>query len=314
MGGALSETIAEIFARNRITSDRARTEIQAIHDSLEQFDAAAAHILEGFDFFKIETVPPAEGEAELSIMMPTAAFEGRLKRFAAEIEFFDQAIGFFSELTTGNREVPRIKQLSSSDPTLLVKLGMPSLYLVLWATKEILNLINKTADLRNARSIAEKAGAEDRITKMMEVQIQDEIEKGLSSVTDTMIERYTEVGPRQADLKTEGEKVLSDLATRLDNGYQLEGDVGEVEDRILEDGQEPDNERAELAENAGKVQELAHEIRYSIVPDQPVLQLSNLEPEDKKNDAGDPRKAEPAPEPRLLPSISSLYVPDQSPN
>ena len=119
LGDQLKETIDEIFERNQITQDIARDEIQEIHENLTNFDRAFYQVLQGFDFLEIKTEGPGEGEAELSILMPTEAFDNELKRFAAEIKFFDHAIRFFSEVKTGSRETPHIKQLSSSEPTLL---------------------------------------------------------------------------------------------------------------------------------------------------------------------------------------------------
>jgi hypothetical protein len=129
LGDQLKDTIDEIFERNQITPDIARDEIKEIHENLTNFGTAFDQVLQGFTFLEIETEGPGEGEAELSILMPTDAFNNELKRFATEIKFFDHAIRFFSEVKTGSRETPQIKQLSSSDPTIFVGTGMLTLCL-----------------------------------------------------------------------------------------------------------------------------------------------------------------------------------------
>ena len=282
LGDQLKNSIDEIFERNQITQDVARDEIQKIHQYLTQYDAAFDHILQGFDYLEIETEGPGEGEAELSILMPAGAFDNELKRFAAEIKFFDQAIRFFSEVNTGSRETPLIKQLSSSDPTVLVSTGVAALGGLLWASKQILDLMTKTEGLRKAKHVADKAGAEARITDMIEAQVRKEINAGLVGVTDTLITKYAGTKPRKAELKIEGGKILKGLATRLDNGYQLEGDVGEIEQEQLEEGQEPDKERAEKVKLIQEVKQLAHDVRYSDVTNQPVLHL--LKPGEEENE------------------------------
>jgi hypothetical protein len=289
LGDQLSEVTDEIFQRNQITQDVARDEIQEIHQTLTQYDTAFDHILKGFTFLEIESEGPGEGEAELSIQMPTNAFDNELKMFAAEIKFFDHAIRFFSEVGTGSRETPRIKQLSSSEPTLLVSTGVAGLGVLLWAARQILDLMTKTEALRNAKHVADKAGAEARITNMIEKQIRTEIEAGLVGVTDSLIKDYTGAKPRRAELKTEGEKILKGLATRLDNGYQLEGDVGEMEQEQLADGQEPDKERAEKVKLIKDVKQLAYDVRYSDVPNKPVLHLPKPGEEENEGDEDAPQ-------------------------
>ncbi len=283
LGEGLGQTIDEIFKRNQITPDVAKKEIEAIYQFLTGYTGAFKQVLVGYAYLEIEEKRLEEGEAELSILMPTGAFDNELKRFAAEIKFFDQAIKFFSEVKTGSRERPHFKQLSSSDPTLFVEIGVLTLTGVLWVGNQILDLMSKTEGLRKVKHEAEKAGAETRITKMIEEQIKKEIDAGLVAVNDTLIKQYTGAKERKKELSNEGQKMLQGLATRLDNGYQIDGDVGEVEPEELEEGQKPSNEHAKKLKLVQEVKELAQQIRYIDLPDEPVLHLPKPEEEDDED-------------------------------
>lgn len=283
LGEGLGQTIDEIFKRNQITPDVAKNEIEEIYEFLTGYTDAFEQVLEGYSFLDIEEKRLDEGEAELSILMPTGAFDNELKRFAAEIKFFDQAIKFFSEVKTGSRETPNFKQLSSSDPTLLVQIGVLTLPGVLWVVNQILVLMTKTEGLRKVKHEAEKAGAETRITKMIEDQIKRDIDAGLVGVNDTLIKQYAGTKGRKEELSNEGKKVLQGLATRLDNGYQIDGDVGEAEPEKLEEGQEPSKEHAKKLKLVREVKELAQQIRYADIPDEPVLHLPKPKGEDDED-------------------------------
>ena len=73
------------------------------------------------------------------------------------------------------------------------------------------------------------------------------------------------------------------MATRLDNGYQIDGDMGEVKPEKLEEGQEPSKEHANKLKLVQEVKELAQQIRYADIPDEPVLQLPRPEEEDDED-------------------------------
>ena len=120
LGTTLSATINDIFTRNQITLTDARAEIQRIRGTLGNFNTAFEQLIAAFSFLKIAERRPEPGEAEISVVMPRRIFENELGGFANEVKVVDQALKFFSELTTGSREAPQIKQISTTDPTLLV--------------------------------------------------------------------------------------------------------------------------------------------------------------------------------------------------
>jgi hypothetical protein len=81
-------------------------------------------------------------------------------------------------------------------------------------------------------------------------------------------------------LKTEGKKVLRDLAIRIDNGYQIDGEAGEIDSEQLPDGQKLNAEQQAKNESARRVRELARRIRRTELPTEPVLRMPGTNGDD----------------------------------
>ena len=67
--------------------------------------------------------------------------------------------------------------------------------------------------------------------------------------------------------------VLKGIASRLDNGYEIDGDVGDVELTETEEGGEENNANKRLFELLQNIKQIANEIRYLEKPQEPVLNL-----------------------------------------
>ena len=71
---------------------------------------------------------------------------------------------------------------------------------------------------------------------------------------------------RKAELENEGTKILGGMASRIDRGYQIDGDASEPEG-----GSEEDNKRV------AEIKSLADQIRHIEPPEDSVLQLPSPE-------------------------------------
>lgn len=141
LGDALRDKINQSFEKNQITVVEVRNTVQEIRTTLGNYDTAFSNIIGGFRTLKIAEKPPQAGEAELSVLMPRQAFDNELFAFAREVKAVDGAIKFFSELTTGSRAAPEIKQLSTSDPILLIAASAPTVLVLLEIVEQVVGLI-----------------------------------------------------------------------------------------------------------------------------------------------------------------------------
>jgi hypothetical protein len=285
LGHRLRENICSIIQKHTFTLADARQEIQHIKDRIVRYQHAFTKVTEGFDILGIKETKPEPGEAELGILMPRRAFHNELKRFADEVQVIDRAIRFFNELITGSHEAPQIKQLSTTDPVVGVSASIPVAVGVLGVVDSILGIIKSTDKVRAIKTEAVTADVSKNIITMLEGEAKKKIEVGLIDIETRLFQQYPVQGNRAQELKTEGKKVLRDLAARVDNGYQIDGEAGEIDAGQGQDGQTPDPERQAKIEGARRVNELARRIRNAELPKEPVLRLPGPEGEDASEPA-----------------------------
>ena len=283
LGVELKKSIEEAFERSQITVVEARDKIQEINSQLAEYHAAFTKIIEGFDFLELEEVRPTAGEAELSILIPSDAFDNELKRFAEEIRVFDRMVKFFAEMTTGSREPPEIKQLSTTDPFILIALGTSSLLAILKVVEKFLDVVTKTYGLRQIKAMAEKEEVDLKIQKSLDKEVQKKIEEGVIDIQKWLFKEYQPPKPRAQELETEAKTVLQDMATRIDQGYQIDGDAGEIEPEEGEEEQ-PDDKRAAQISRVREIKEIGGRIRYAELPSEPVLKLPKRSDTDKEDE------------------------------
>ena len=284
MGSNLIETVDEIFLRTTITRVDARDELVEISEQLSLYHSAFTRIVAGFDFLKIAETRLRVGEAELSILMPRDAFSNELGRFAKEVVDFDRAVKFFSELSTGSRATLELGQLSTTSPLVSISVGISICLGVLTVSEKILDVIEKTYKLREAKASAERAEAGAEILSKFDEKIEEIINGHLVSIEQSLFEQYSVDEGRKHELEIEGKGVIKYMATRLDNGYQIDGDAHEEPPLETEEGQEPDEARQHKLEEYNKVKEISKKLRYKSIPATPVLQLPTPEEDNNPNE------------------------------
>lgn len=147
--------------------------------------------------------------------------------------------------------------------------------------EKIQNIITGTYKLREARAKAQEAEANNKIIQMMSEDIESKIKEKLAELSKwVMSQSVNNNAERKAELNQEAGKVLEDIASRLDNGYQFEGDVGEIPEEEENEGEEKSAEAAVASqklqlqrEKIQEIKKLSHSIQYTELPQQPVLGL-----------------------------------------
>lgn len=284
LGDTLKETVEEIFARHQITHDEARNEIQEILNKLTSYHDAFNKIIESFSFLGITADEPRPGDGELSILMPGGAIDNELARFAEEVAVLDGAVQFFAELATGSRPPPKIKQLSSSDPSIFLLIDAATVLAVLKVVEMILALRKQTLKIREAKLSVEKAELDRNISKLIEEDLEKKVQAGLNDIHAQLFEQYKPPKDRVEELKIEATGRLRALAKRLDDNYQIDGDAGNLEEEKPAEGEKGSAQHNQKVKLVRDVRQIAKRIRYSNTPTEPVLQLTK---ETEEGDGGD---------------------------
>ncbi len=117
-----------------------------------------------------------------------------------------------------------------------------------------------------------EAGAE--VEKAIVKRIVESREAGAIEVEKLLFEKYPPrvvKGKPAEQMRSDGLPKIKQLIDRIDDGYEIEGDVGDVD--VDGEAEEIDQEKDQLIAAIKYTKELSHEIRSIEHPDEPVMRL-----------------------------------------
>lgn len=284
LGEPLRRRVEAARNRNEITTANFKDELQAIHSELSRYNSSFTQIVQGLAIFDFSATHVEPGLAELSFLFPREAFGNGMKAFGKEVEFFDSATRFFSEVATQGREEPRLNQLSTTDPVVSIAVVSATAYAFLKVVEKILCIMEKTYNIREAKAKAELAEASAGTIASLQGDIDAKIQEGLAGLKDWMFQEYAAPKGRVNELKTEADKILPKLASRIDNGFQVDGDINLDDEADLDEAELADEEKAKERLLASDLVKVAKQIRYRERLDGPVLELPKPGEEDEIDD------------------------------
>jgi hypothetical protein len=236
-------------------------------------------------------VPLAPYETELSILIPRSAIDNDLKRLSNDLRLIDRDIKFFSEIVEKSRPSVQIKQIATTDPLFILGgVSIGTLLLILEVIQRVQKIIQNVESLREAKAKVREANARADIVEAIQKNIEEEIDKNVIELAKWVVAQGQSSGskkdpPRLKELETEARAVLKDIASRIDNGYQIEGDAGDIPpapDADVDQAATDEQRRAEIA----KAKELSRQIQYHKMPSEPVLSLPAPSIENEENGDG----------------------------
>lgn len=279
LGASLKSTLDGIFQKNQITLTDAKAEIEAIRRRINDFLQHAKHLETSLSFMGFMASDLKAGEAELSVVIPRLAIDNDLKRLSNDLRLIDKDLLVFSEIAEGSRAQVRVKQIATSDPVFILGLSIPTVLLVLEVIEKLQSVIEGTYRLREIRASALEAEADAKIVQMLGQNIEKRINEGLIDINTYVLARYGGDHARKSELEKEVSMATQDLARRLDNGYQFDGDVGDIPDEAPKtdeaesESDEVVEQRRIQRESAKRIKDLSRDISYRELPQQPVLNL-----------------------------------------
>jgi hypothetical protein len=270
--------IEKAINENQMALIEARDVVDGLRSQLNDFHGAFSSIVAGLGKIGFPERVFEADQGCLSILIPRFGIKDDLANFAAEMKLFDRDVGFISELATGSQPVRKLIELSTSSPWVLIGVPGATVLVFLQIVVAIQDIRLKTTELKNAMDVSQKAGYPKQILDEMKSEHDAVVGKKLEELVKQLMNEYSENSKR---LGTEIEKPLGDavgrIATRMDHGYQYEGDVK----HIAEDpDKELDEHELQLAGVAAAVRDLTEKIEYSEITSQPVL---GLPPPDYEN-------------------------------
>ena len=203
--------------------------------------------------------------------MPDQGIDGALDKLGDEIKFFGRAISYFVDLVDEEGQPPKLKQISSTDPTFFVTISPIAVPTALFVIQKIQALRMQNAQIREAQARARSAEAGAEVDAAFAGKIKEMIENGAIDIEKAFFEKYPPrkiKGKSQPQVKEQGGTIIRELIKRIDDGYEIEGDVGDIG---LDTETEPTPEQQKIIDAAAETKALSDQIRYIESPDSPVM-------------------------------------------
>lgn len=288
LGRPLSQKLREYVRNSQPLLNEAARNIEAVRQQLETAMSGFAELNGACTKLAIhaEDVPP--GGVELSVLFPRDLFGNTFKVFLDEAKVIEHFVVQASILATGKAEHPQLKEMSSSEPTVvLFGVSAATIVLVGKAIDVVLNAYGKVQKIRLARAAAEAAEAEASVIKSLADQanakIKAEIEDFISArKADSSVKiKAAEKNAALVALET----ALVKVASWIDRGLRI--DFSAKEKQVAEgDGSEDDGTMALNVEIA-EIKSIAQKIANWRLEAEPILGLPGPSDEDQTVDDAD---------------------------
>ncbi|MFN9690790.1 MAG: hypothetical protein ACK551_01650 [Vampirovibrionales bacterium] len=267
VGMALYENVRSSVISNERLPNEGLSDIQALDQRLKDFVNAADQLQSSMQKLGISYESLEEGEVELSVVLPREIFSNELKGFTEEAKLIDNLIRTASEIATGSPENAKIKQLETSDPTIILTAGAGSVLLVLQCVHSVQDIFKNVQEIRLAKAQAEKAELEVSIIKKIDEQATKKIEAHIKAFAKEQTKSTRDEG-RKNELEILLVKRMRQLAARMDRGMKIEGAVG-----VSEDSEDDESNQTKESQTLQSIQQLSEEIRYFPTQVEPILSL-----------------------------------------
>jgi hypothetical protein len=239
-----SIAVAEVNKINEQLS-KAIKQINPFIASLENFE---------IDDFEIE-------EALLTITLPKQFGFEDLDKFNKEIGSIVKTLGYFQELTVGERSDIILVSLSSSDPTVFTKLlNSATLLCVLECSQAVLDTTYKALEVYQKIEEVREAGEDAAQGKNKETFVEEYIQRKLNEKAKELAAQYPQKGGRKGTEPSElAKQAMEGLRKHIDAGACIEAQVSFEEEEVSEETTDADGDSTSITR---KISNYTQSINY----------------------------------------------------
>ncbi|MBP6014109.1 MAG: hypothetical protein KBA31_17915 [Alphaproteobacteria bacterium] len=290
IGNELLREVEDILRENALTPSVSDSQLTRIVQQLSDGVQSLRNFIGAMERFCIGAEDVDAGTAELGVLIPRKAVKNDVHTFGKELTRLSKLVGAFQEVSTGSRAELRIRSVSSSDLSIFFLIDPVTAKLWLDALNALLDAFKSIQDIRKSIHDLKANGVPEAATAALEEHANSRMEATVLKVVDEVLDGGGRVVKRKTELRVELRSALSDIALRLDNGFNFEV-------RAKPDDQKVEDEDAQgAAENAAlkAVQAGSSQLRFLKLDGNPILKLpSATADEDSSASKGDeaPKKS-----------------------
>lgn len=276
LGLNMKRRLEGAFQGNQLTPASALEIVKELRDSIETLYGKSEEFVITAGYFELRPDDLEYNEYEFSIAIPRGFVDNELNNFGSELKRLDRTFSVFSELATGSREDFKIKSISSSDLTIILE-STPAIALAIVTALErlaafyekILNIISLH------RQISAVDDMPNKVSEELKKHIEAEIKKGIQESTKSLEKEYMKGIPaaRKNELRTEIKAALTEIASRMDNGFLFDVRGGDPEATETEDEEQTEPNDDEDMQRYRRISAAREKVRLFRAESEPVLRL-----------------------------------------
>jgi hypothetical protein len=285
VGDALLENIEASLLVNDITPSTAAAEIGAIADRVAALVTALVQADDSLNFFGIGSEELSPGEFEIGVMIPRRAVDNGLEELGKEFVSLKKIISTFSELAGENRPEVKVRSISSSEFQVFLD-SAPAVAVMIGTTIERLTKAYESfLNIRKLHRELADAGIPDEDLEGVSRRVSGKMEEEIRSIVDeALAESNIEDDGRRNELRVDLNLRVSELAERIDDGYDVGVRTGALPEPSDDAKDEPSPLDRKTREAAEKVLEVQKSQEFLNVEGKSILHLN---PPDDPDDLPD---------------------------
>lgn len=278
VGDALLESIEAILLVNDITPSTAASEVGTISERVAQMVAALTKADESLDFFRIGGEDLSPGEFEVGIMIPRRAVDNGLEELGKEFVNLKKIISTFSELAGENRPEVEVRSISSSEFQVFLH-SAPAVAVMIGTTIErLMKAYESFLNIRKLHRELADAGIPDEDLEGVSRRVSGKMEEEIRAIVDdALAESQIEDDGRRNELRVDLNIRVSELAERIDDGYDVGVRTGALPEPSEEDEEDADPLDPETRAAAEKVLDIQKSQEFLSVEGKSILHLDSAD-------------------------------------
>ena len=271
---ALADRVEAAIVANSMTPSVAFSDVGQLVDQrrqfldrLEQGRASLAGL--GIDIYK--DVP---GEAELSFLLPTSIFDGQFGLFTKELERINFITNTFSELVTGQAEPATLRQLSTTDPLIVIGIGLAVAPAFGKTITWLLDTWKKSLEIKDWYDRGKQLNMPAEQLKGIEENIKNTVEAAMKEQTKKLIDAYRSDDKDEPGRHNELANALTRsqrlIMTRIEQGMEI--DIRYLPSPARQDGQ-TDEDRAQEEAYGAEIAAISKQLSFPKPTGEALLRL-----------------------------------------
>ncbi len=285
LGYEMDAIIEKISTYQQFAPSVALVQIKELINRIQQIKDNFAQLINTFKDLGIDTDNSKHGICELEVLIPRSSFKNKLDKLGEELSELNTIFNVFAEIATGSRPGFDIRNLSSSDPTVLLDLKPEIAACIAVAVERIVTLYKKLLEIRKLHNDLKKSEIPKKTLKDVDDHANSIMNEGIKELISKLIKQFykkTDDG-RENELTTELRFTLNKIAGRIDRGYNIEIRIKPVQENETEDTDEVLSHAAQYIQT---IKSAKQNMQFIKEEGEPILNLpeskSNIE--EKKNE------------------------------